>query len=80
MKESLKGKQKVKLVTQINKDIDLVKTKYPEVNKKIIFVRRHSIALECANDLQNFRQLARNMLWKSIVDYVYHAVEADLSN
>ena len=81
MKQSFRGKHRTKLVTQLNKDINLVKMKYPEVNKKFRLIRRHSNVLECVNDLQSFRQLERNkMLWKSIADYVYCAVKAELPN
>ena len=81
MKQLFRGKHRTTLVTQLNKDIDLFKMKYPEVNKKFRFIRRHSNVLECVNDLQNFRQLERNkMLWKSIADYVDRAVKAELPN
>ena len=51
MKQSFGGKHRTTLVTQLNKDIVLVKTKYPEVNEKFRFIRRHSNVLECINDL-----------------------------
>ena len=60
MKQSFRGKHRTTLVTQLNKGINLVKMKYLEVNEKFRFIRRHSNVLECVNDLQNFRQLARN--------------------
>ena len=81
MKQSFRGKHRTTLVTQLNKGINLVKMKYLEVNEKFRFIRRHSNVLECVNDLQNFRQLARNkMLSRSIADYVYCAVKVNLPN
>ena len=77
MKQSIRGKHRTTLVTQLNKDTNLVKTKHAEVYEKFRFTERHLNVLECVNDLQKFRQLVRNkILWKSIVDYV----KADLRN
>ena len=78
MKQSFRRKHRPTIVTQLNKDTNLVKTKYREVHEKFRFIKRYSNVLECVNDLQNFTQVAKKkMLWKSIVDYVYRAVEAD---
>lgn len=77
MKQSIRGKHRTTLVTQLNKETALVKTKYPEVNEKFRFTERHLNVLECVSDLQKFTQLVRNkILWKSIVHYV----KADLWN
>ena len=62
MKQSFRGKHRTTVVTQLNKDIDLVKTKYPEVYEKFRFIRKYSNVLECVNNIQNFRQLARNKM------------------
>ena len=77
MKQSIRGKHRTTLVTQLNKETALVKTKYPEVNEKFRFTERHLNVLECVSGLQKFTQLVRNkILWKSIVHYV----KADLWN
>ena len=62
MKQSFGGKHTTAVVTQLSKDIDLVKTKYPEVYQKFRFITKYSNVLECVNNIKSFRQLARNKM------------------
>ena len=51
-KQSFREKNRTVTATQLNKDIHLVKTEYPEVYEKFRFTRRHSNILKYANDLK----------------------------
>ena len=50
MKQSFRGKHRTTLATQLNKDMDLVKTKYPEVNEKFRFPGKNKISITISEE------------------------------
>ena len=78
--QSFRGRPRYTIVTQLNDDVKLAKSLFPEMYEKYPFIRKHSNILLCNNDLQTLRLFARDRhAWNSLVKYIYCAVEADLS-